>query len=149
MGSRDLQAMGAKCGQNNYGVIGGRMASSGAKRSLKQHTITRDGDRDIVFRGSVIGEATSSDDMATIYRTESGKYVAALMEKVSYSTHRYSGTVADDAEGIAAFFQTSIITGDGKTRTTRIVLNEAGKQAMQAASEEEETFRDKGYEIVD
>jgi hypothetical protein len=109
--------------------------------------VKRDGERDIVFTGTLIGEGESGDDKALIFRTESGKFVASLITG-SYNGKHY-GVVGETAAEIAAFYTREVTDGAGKGRVTRTHLNEAGKLAMQGASDGDDTFRDLGYEIVE
>lgn len=103
-----------------------------------------------MFVGTLIGRGEASHNIAEVYKTTSGKYVASLIEADPYgSSRKHSGIVSDDAAGIAAFFEHAVETGTGETRVTRMHLNEAGKLAMQNASAIDGAFLDKGFEIVE
>ncbi len=127
------------------------MAEKNTKSAaLKEHWVSRDGDRDIYFKGVELGTGTAKDDQAHIYKTAGGKYVAALEENyLTIGIRRRSATVATTAEEVAAFFRRSVTTGSGKDRVTTESLNEAGKLALQEASRADESFLHHGIEIVD
>jgi len=104
--------------------------------------IRRDGLRDIVFVGALIGRGEAANYIAEVYKTTSGKYVASLVGGDPYGkTRKHQGIVSKDAEGIAQFFEQTI--------ETDTFLNEAGKLAMQNASATDPSFLDKGFEIVE
>lgn len=124
------------------------MAGKQPAKNSKRFTVKRDGDRDIVFSGVEIGEGESGDYSAFIYRTDGGKFVAALLHS-HYSVRNYFGSVAEDAAGVTAFFTREETTGTGKNRVTHSELNEAGKLAMQDAARIDDSFRDHGFEMVD
>jgi len=111
-------------------------------------TVSRDGDRDIVFLGTLIGQGEANDYTARIYRTSSGKFIASLHYD-HLSMHTKRGKVAENAEGVAEFFTEDRTSGDGKTRVTSRYLNDAGKLAMQDAAHVEPSFRERGFEIVE
>jgi hypothetical protein len=116
---------------------------------VEEHWVGRDGDRDVYFKGIKLGTGTAKDDQAHIYKTEGGKYVAALVESYNSSINRKrSATVATSAEEVAAFFRRSDTKGSGKDRVTTESLNEAGKLALQEAAQVDETFLHHGIEIV-
>lgn len=119
------------------------------QKTPPRQVVKRDGDRDIVLKGVVIGRGQSGDYTALIYRTDNGKYVASLTRKHITGDPDQHGVVGENAAEIATFYTREITEGSGKDRLTRKHLNEAGKLAMQDASEKEETFRDLGFEIVE
>jgi hypothetical protein len=114
-------------------------------------TLRRDGDRDIVFTGILIGEGEAGEFTARIYKTNGGKFVASLIHTDHIYTERrsYRAAVADNAAGIAEFYMEEKVTGDGKHRVTTKYLNDAGKLAMQNASNEEGSFEEHGFHMVE
>lgn len=87
---------------------------------MKEHTITRDGERDIIFTGELIASVSSSPEQSrsdysgstgrwtelSLYRTKGGKYVCESIGRTQWQGEhdRHSGAVCDTPEAVCEFF---------------------------------------------
>jgi hypothetical protein len=87
---------------------------------MKQYTITRDGERDLVFTGEIIASASSSANNAsssfsgsvgrwtelTLYKTKGGKYICESIGRTQHQGEhtRHKGAVCETSECVCEFF---------------------------------------------
>lgn len=80
---------------------------------IEEFRVERDGDSDLVFRGTQLAWVSSGNHDAprwtelTVYRTEGGKYVCERVgcTEVEGEKDRCSGAVSDDIDGVIKFFK--------------------------------------------
>lgn len=77
----------------------------------QQHTIKRDGDRDIKIKGEIVGEAASREETGrwaelTLYRTAGGRYVCQQIGRTIWEGEhdRHSAAVCYTTEEVVGFF---------------------------------------------
>ncbi|MGK2953301.1 MAG: hypothetical protein ACSLEZ_13070 [Thiobacillus sp.] len=90
---------------------------------MKEHTINRDNDRDLVFTGELVASASSSANNASssysgsvgrwtelrLYRTKGGKYVCQSIGRTQHQGehNRHTAAVCETDEAVCEFFGSS------------------------------------------
>ena len=102
----------------------------------KRYRLTRDGERDLVVTGDLIGEASSHSVQGPaqnrwievrIYKAASGSYVVEVEGRTQYlrETDRHAATVCPGAEGVLAALEDGTGHGEGMSATAVEALSKA------------------------
>lgn len=108
---------------------------------MEKHTITRDGDKPIVFTGERIGEGSTHSNQGSnefrytdvyIYRTKGGKYVVDVQHITRWQGEQSTSTAAalDTPDDVIAWLKED---NDGN-------LGRASQEACEEAAKNDEAF---------